>query len=121
LEGVDEGLPIAYQMLEAGVPVLANDGTPVGKVGAVLSEPKEDVFHGLLIEVEGVGLRFLPAESIASLHEHGVDLRIDAVAAHALPPPEHGAPVYDEDLAHQGKWTHWLHKLDGHGDWDRER
>ena len=36
----------------------------------------------------------MEASSIASLHEHGVDLRLDAAAARELPPPEHRAPVF---------------------------
>ena len=57
---VDEGLPIAYEMLDAGVPVLASDGTQVGTVQAVLAAREEDIFHGLLIKTPG-GLRFLEA------------------------------------------------------------
>jgi hypothetical protein len=117
---MDEGLPIAYQMLEEGVPVLASDGEQVGTVGAVLSAPEEDVFHGLLINTPGHGVRFLEAASIASLHEHGVDLRIDAAAARNLPPPEHKAPVYDEDPERQQRWRHWVHVLSGRSDWNHE-
>jgi hypothetical protein len=117
---MDEGLPIAYQMLEEGVPVLASDGEQVGTVGAVLSEPKEDVFHGLLVNTPGHGVRFLEAASIASLHEHGVDLRIDAAAARNLPAPEHKAPVYDEDPERQQLWRHWVHVLTGRSDWNHE-
>jgi hypothetical protein len=119
--GVDEGLPVAYQLLDAGVPVLASDGEQVGTVGCVLCDAKQDVFHGLLVDIPGHGLRFLDAASIASLHEHGVDLRIDAQAARQLPPPEHAAPVYDEDPAEQGRWRHWAHVLSGRTDWKRER
>lgn len=118
---VDEGQPIAYQMLEDGVPVLSSDGKQVGKVGAVLSAPEKDVFHGLLIETHGHGIRFVEAASIASLHERGVDLRIDAEAAAKLPGPEHRAPVYDEDPSRQQGWRHWVHVLTGRNDWDRER
>jgi hypothetical protein len=117
---MDEGLPIAYQMLEEGVPVLASDGEQVGKVGAVLSAPEEDVFHGLLVNTPGHGVRFLEAASIASLHEHGVDLRIDAAAARNLPPPEHKAPVFDEDPERQQRWRHWVHVITGRSDWNRE-
>ncbi|HXW59312.1 MAG TPA: hypothetical protein VEJ23_07525 [Solirubrobacteraceae bacterium] len=117
---MDEGLPIAYQMLDAGVPVLASGGEQVGTVAAVLAAPQEDVFHGLLVKTPSEGLRFLEAGSVASIHEHGVDLRIDAAAARSLPPPEHSAPVYDEDPANQGRWHHWVHRLTGRGDWDRE-
>lgn len=117
---MDEGLPVSYELLEAGVPVLSSDGQQVGTVGAVLSDRGEDIFHGLLVKTPH-GVRFVQAASIASLHEHGVDLRIDAVAAQALPPPEHGAPVFDEDPSHQGTWLHWWHKFTGQGDWHRER
>lgn len=118
---VDEGLPIAYDVLQAGVPVLASDGQQVGTVGAVLSAPEEDVFHGLLVNVAGHGIRFVDADSIASIHEHGVDLRIDAAAASALPPPEHRAPVYDEDPQRMKGWHHWVRLATLHGDWKKER
>jgi hypothetical protein len=101
--------------------VLASDGQQIGTVAAVLAAPEEDIFHGLLVDTSGQGLRFLEAASIASLHEHGVDLRIDTAAAHALPPPEHRAPVFDEDPAQQGKWQHWARKLTLRGDWHHER
>src|SRR5690349_11652848 len=91
---VDEGLPIAYEVLDADVPVYASDGEQVGSVGAVLEAPEEDVFHGLLINTPDHGVRFVEAGSVASIHERGVDLRIDSSAARELPPPEHKAPVY---------------------------
>ena len=118
---MDEGLPIAYEMLDAGVPVLSSDGEQVGTVGAVLSAPEKDIFHGLLVNTPGHGVRFVEAASIASMHEHGVDLRIDSAAARSLPPPEHGAPVFTEDPSHQQRWRHWAHRISGRGDWNRER
>ncbi len=118
---MDEGLPISYQLLDEGVPVLASGGERVGTVGSVLSAPEEDVFHGLLINTPAHGIRFLEASSIASIHEHGVDLRIDAEAANSLPAPEHKAPVYDEDPEKQQRWRHWVHKLTGRNDWHHER
>jgi hypothetical protein len=118
---VDEGLPVAYQLLGSGVPVIASDGEQVGTVGSVLFDSGEDIFHGLLLNTPGHGVRFLDADSIASLHEHGVDLRIDAQAARALPPPEHSAPVFDEDPGEQGRWRHWAHILTGRNDWKHER
>ena len=86
---MDEGLPIAYEMLDAGVPVYASDGQCVGTVGAVLEAPEKDIFHGLLIDTEGHGIRFVEAAAVASIHERGVDLRIDSDTARELPPPEH--------------------------------
>ncbi len=118
---MDEGLPVAYTLLDKGVAVLAVDGEQVGTVQSVLAAPEEDVFHGLLIDTPHGGTRFAAADVIASIHEHGVDLRIDALAAAGLPGPEHAAPVYDEDPAKQTKWSHWAHRLTGRSDWHREK
>lgn len=118
---MDEGQPIAYQMLDEGVPVLTSDGEQIGTVGAVLNAPEKDVFHGLLVTTRGNGIKFVEAAAIASIHERGVDLRIDSSAAASLPPPEHAAPVYDEDPARQQGWRHWVHSITGRGDWNRER
>jgi hypothetical protein len=119
---VDEGPPIAYELLDKGVPVLACDGQQVGTVGAVLADRGEDVFHGLLIETPHNGVRFVDADCIASIHELGVDLRIDSTAAKGLSGPEHSAPVYEEDpsAALKGKWSHWAHRIAGRSDWKRE-
>jgi hypothetical protein len=118
---MDEGQPIAYQVLDTGVPVLASGGEQVGTVASVLDAPEKDVFHGLLIDTPSQGLRFLEAAAIASIHERGVDLRIDSAAAQDLPGPQHKAPVFDEDPSKQEGWRHWVHKLSGRGDWDHER
>ncbi|HVR05355.1 MAG TPA: hypothetical protein VMS02_04885, partial [Solirubrobacteraceae bacterium] len=68
---MDEGLPISYEVLDRGVPVLDSGGAQIGTVASVIDAPEEDIFHGLLVEVSGVGIRFVPAEAIAALHEHG--------------------------------------------------
>jgi hypothetical protein len=117
---MDEGAPISYQLLHAGVPVLASDGERVGTVGSVLAAPEEDIFHGLLIYDGQHTLRFVEASAIASLHEQGVDLRIDSGAASELPPPEHAAPVYEDDPG-ESNWQHWVHKLTRGGfDWKHQ-
>lgn len=117
---MDEGLPIAYTLLEAGVPVIASDGTQVGTVHHVVSAPEKDIFHGLVITTHDHDRRFVEGADIASLHEHGVDLRIDAAAAAILPKPGGGAPVYSEDPA-ATRWSHWAHRLTGRKDWHKDR
>jgi sporulation protein YlmC with PRC-barrel domain len=119
--GVDEGNPIAYQVLERGVPVLASDGKSVGTVDHVVMAPEKDIFHGLVIKLPDRGKRFVLAEDVASLHEHGVDLRIDPAAVHDLPEPGGGAGVYDEDPGEMKGWHHWVHRATLRGDWQRER
>jgi hypothetical protein len=117
---MDEGQPISYEVLHEGIPVYSSDGQRVGTVGSVLSAPEEDIFHGLLIYDDAKDVRFVEASSIASLHEQGVDLRLDAAAARELPRPEHPAPVFSEDPAEMGRWQHWVHKLTRRGyDWKR--
>jgi hypothetical protein len=118
---MDEGLPIAYTVLEKGVPVLASDGAQVGTVHHVVAAPEKDIFHGVVILTPGHGQRFVEAADVASLHEHGVDLRIDTAATQGLPQPGGGAPVFDEDPGVMKGWHHWVHKATLHGDWTRER
>ena len=113
---MDEGLPIAYPLLEKGVPVISSDGEQVGTVHHVVAAQEQDIFHGLVISTTRLGQRFVPAEDVATLHEHGVDLRIDAAEVTALPAPGGGAPVYTEDPAMQ-PMGHWTNRLSGRSDW----
>lgn len=117
---MDEGLPIAYEVLEKGVAVLSSDGVEVGHVHHVVAAPQQDIFHGLVITTSLRGRRFVEAEQVQSLHERGVDLKIDAAAAAELPEPGGGAPVYDEDPGEMKGWHHWVHLLGMRGDWNRE-
>jgi sporulation protein YlmC with PRC-barrel domain len=119
VEGVDEGLPIAYGVLEEGIPVLTSDGETVGTVHHVVAWPEKDIFHGIVIAVPGRGRRFVEAADVASLHERGVDLRIDSAQAQGLPEPGGGAPVYDEDPS-ETKWEYWARKATLRSDWHRK-
>jgi hypothetical protein len=107
---MDEGLPIAYQVLDEGVPVYAAEGVPVGVVDHVVAAPEEDIFHGIVVRVEGVR-RFVSADQVASLHERGVDLRIDSAAARDLPEPHGAAPAW-RDREPSIKPSRWKHVLD---------
>ena len=117
---MDEGLPIAYEVLEKAVPVLSSDGEEVGTVHHVVAAPEQDIFHGLVIATPQHGRRFVEAADVESLHEHGVDLRIDSAAAQNLPEPGGGAPVYDEDPGAMKGWQHWVNLLSMRGDWHRK-
>jgi hypothetical protein len=117
---MDEGFPIAYEVLEKGVPVIASDGEQVGTVHHVVAAPEKDIFHGLVISTPAHGRRFVEAADVESLHEHGVDLRIDSATAQSLPEPGGAAPMYNEDPSKINKWSHWTHRLTGRNDWHRE-
>ena len=107
---MDEGSPIAYEVLEKGVPVYTSDGVQLGTVDHVIAAPAEDIFHGIVVRVDA-GRRFVGADQVASLHERGVDLRIDSSAAAALPEPHGAAPAWT-DREPGVKPSRWLHLLD---------
>jgi sporulation protein YlmC with PRC-barrel domain len=107
---MDEGLPIAYEVLDAGIPVYATDGQVVGTVDHVVAAPAEDIFHGIVVR-GGSARRFVAADQIASLHEHGVDLRIDSATVAGLPEP-HGAAPARRVLEPGAKPSHWKHIVD---------
>jgi hypothetical protein len=118
---VDEGLPIAYEVLDEGVPVYSSDGEKVGTVDHVISAPAEDIFHGIVMRADG-GRRFVAAEQVAKLHERGVDLRIDAAAAAALPEPSGAAPALrvSEPGTKPSRWTHILDRVSGKDSRERD-
>jgi hypothetical protein len=90
---MDEGLPIAYEVLEPGVAVFASDGQEVGTVGHVVAAEEEDIFHGLVVKTDD-GERFVAADAVSALHERGADLKITASELSALPEPHGGAPAW---------------------------
>jgi len=121
---MDDGLPIAYTVLERDVPVYASDDTLVGTVDHVVAAPEEDIFHGIVARVDGTQ-RLIPADAVESLHEHGVHLRIDAAAVAALEPPSGGAPAWNvhEPGAEPGRWTSFIDRWTPSGtrrhNWDK--
>lgn len=117
---MDEGAPVAYNVLEKGVPVLASDGTQVGTVDHVVAAYEQDIFHGLVISAGG-HKRFVAAEDVQSLHEHGVDLKLDASAVAGLAAPGGAAPSFSEDPGEVMSWGRWARRLTGHKDWHRDK
>jgi hypothetical protein len=117
---MDEGLPIAYSLLEDGVPVYALGGEQVGTVHHVVAAPEKDIFHGLVITTPELGKRFVAAEEVQSLHERGADLKLSQDDVAGLPVPGGAAAVYEEDPS-ATKWEHWARKAMLKGDWHREK
>ncbi len=122
---MDEGLPIAYEVLEKDVPVYASGGELIGTVDHVVAAPEQDIFHGIVLHV-GEGQRFVEADMVSSLHEHGVALNIDASQAAALPAPHGAAPSWrdSEPGAKPHAWKHLVNRIEGHPGrdaWDRDQ
>jgi sporulation protein YlmC with PRC-barrel domain len=90
----DDGYAISYKVLERGTPVVASDGTEIGRVRDVLENVAEHIFDGLVIDTPG-GERFVDAPEIARIAERRVTLTLDAEGAAGLPERDpKGAPTY---------------------------
>jgi hypothetical protein len=115
--GMDEGLPIAYEVLEKHVAVYTSDGTRIGTVDHVVAAVEIDIFHGIVIDTSD-GKRFVAAEYVSELHERGVDLEIDADQTTALPAPDGSAPSYrvNEPGTKPSEWRHFLGRFTPNGD-----
>ena len=90
---IDDGTAVHYTALAPGTPVFSCDEVRVGEVREVVDNYREHIFDGLVIEVDGGGLRFVDAPEVARTAERAVTLTIDAAAAE-LPPPEKGPAVF---------------------------
>lgn len=122
---VEEGLPVAYQVLEDGVAVYASDGMQVGTVDHVVAAPEEDIFHGLVIRTEA-GSRFVAADQVAALHERGADLRIASDQVSELAEPHGAAPArrVREPGVKPSRWREILDTVSGadrhRSEWNEE-
>ena len=90
----DDGHGVHYTAVTRGTPVLASDGSEIGKVDEVLDNYREHIFDGIVIEIPGGDLRFVDAPEVARTAERAVILTITATEAADLPPPERAPPSF---------------------------
>lgn len=98
---MDLGFPVSYEALNAGTAVFSSDGEQIGKVSHVLADEREDLFEGVVIgeHVFGQEHRFVDAEEIDRIYEHGVQLKLDRAACATLPKPTPNPAVMHVDPA----------------------
>jgi hypothetical protein len=89
------GAPISYMAAEAGSPVYTSDGVRIGKVEHVLADVDDDIFDGIIVELDGDGHRFADAPQVDRFYERGVVLGLDAEAARGLPEPSENPVALD--------------------------
>ena len=94
----DEDAPISYEVLERDTPVYSANGVTVGRVDVVRADLEADIFDGLEIDTRS-GRRFVDADEVAAIREHGVDLKLDAADVAGLPRPDAVPPSYRADPA----------------------
>ncbi len=81
----DDGHGVHYTAVTRGTPVLASDGSEIGKVDEVLDNYREHIFDGIVIDTPA-GRRFVDAPEVARIFERAVVLTITAAQARELPP-----------------------------------
>ena len=90
---MDAGHPISYKLLEAGMPVVSADGTPVGEVDRAVENVKEQIFDGIVVRAGG-RLVWVDAPEVARIYERRVELTLGSSEAAALGDYEPGAPEF---------------------------
>jgi len=98
---MDLGSPIAYLVLSPGTPVFSSDDQEIGKVAHVLAAEDEDVFDGIVIgeHIFGKEHRFVDADDVQGIFEHGVVLGLNRAACERLPKPSANPAVMHDDPA----------------------
>ena len=73
---------VSWLNVSAHCPVIASDGTEIGKVLEVAGLANEDIFHGIVFEHHKLGRTFLaPAADVSKITTRAVYLSVDAAAA----------------------------------------
>jgi hypothetical protein len=80
---MDYGSPISYMVLDAGTPVVCNQGYLVGHVRQVLAVAEKDIFDGILIDADGP--RFVDAYQVDYIYERAVVLAMAHTEVAQLP------------------------------------
>lgn len=98
---------VSWLAVPANAPVLANDGTEVGKVLEVASLPEDDIFHGIVFQHHGRGRGYLaPASAVERITDKAVHLNVDAAET------EKFAEFHEESIRRLGltgvfRWKHF--------------
>jgi hypothetical protein len=85
----DSGSPedeVSWRAIVAHSPVIASDGTEIGRVLEVAALVEEDIFHGIVFQHHGRGRTYLaPADDVSRITERAVYLGVDQGHAESYP------------------------------------
>jgi hypothetical protein len=115
-------VPIAYEALAKGTPVLSSTGTDIGIVEHVLADSSLDLFDGIVVKTRD-GLRFVTADQVGLITTAAVHSKIADADIPNLQKPHAGDAVYEADPEQNtgGELNEWFgrHFLREH--WTRPR
>jgi hypothetical protein len=82
----DDADVVSWRMIATGMPVIASDGTHVGRVTHALGDPEQDIFDGVGFKQHlWSSPRMAPAAMVARITESAVHLSIPAAQAEQCP------------------------------------
>ena len=104
--------PIAWRAITYATPVLAADGSTVGKVREVLGSDAEDIFHGIRINLDGrTGDDVvITASDVTAMTGQSIATRLSLDEIRAL-------PRYAEETTYHLASVGWLRR---HLGWSRD-
>jgi len=96
---VDYGNPSSYLTLEPGTDVVSSDRNVIGQVEHVLAAEDEDIFDGLVVDLQvgPGGLHFADAEQVDEIYEQAVVLNLTEAEVEDLPKPEPSPAAMDSE------------------------
>jgi hypothetical protein len=115
-------VPIAYEALAKGTPVLSSTGAEIGIVEHVLADSSLDLFDGIVVKTRE-GLRFITADQVGLITTTAVHSKVADADIPNLQKPHMGDAVYEADPEQNtgGELNEWFgrHFLREH--WTRPR
>lgn len=83
----DDETVVAWMAMPYRAPVVASDGTEIGKAESLLGDEEEDIFHGIVIDRKGDGKRVeVAADRIKKITDKHVVTDLVAGDVAQLPP-----------------------------------
>jgi hypothetical protein len=87
---MDDERPVAWTAMPTPVPVYASDGTGVGTAESVLGDVERDIFHGIVVKLEGGRHVQLLADDVTRITTERVKARLRPAEIARLPDYEGG-------------------------------
>lgn len=83
----DDEPQVAWTVMPEHAPVVAADGTEIGKADKLLGDRDEDIFHGVVMRRGGDGEAIeIPASRIERMTQRHIITNLGADEAKSLPP-----------------------------------